>query len=74
MSEPNQPYGGYGEPPQPYPYGQYGQSAQPPMPGTTIAAPPAPAPRKSRRGLWITLSVIAAVLVLGGGGGAYAFV
>jgi hypothetical protein len=38
-------------------------------PNMPLAAPPAP--KKSRRGLWITLGVIAAVLVLLGGGGVY---
>lgn len=63
-----QPPPAYGQPPQPPPYGQppYGQppyGGVPPLPNM----PPgyaAPAPQKSRKGLWITLSIIAGVLVL----------
>ncbi len=68
----------YGQPPQPPPYGQppygqppYGQPpyGQPPYGGVPPLpnVPPgyaAPAPQKSRKGLWITLGIIAGVFVL----------
>jgi predicted component of type VI protein secretion system len=57
--QPAQPF--YNAPPPPPTY------APPPMgqPGIPVYAPPMqPAPKKSRRGLWITLGVIGAVLVL----------
>lgn len=78
---PSQPYGG--TPSQPYPgqqqYGQYGQPgpASQPFYGqpTQYSQPPAPAPKKSRRGLKIALTVGAIVLVLGAiGGGAAVFI
>jgi hypothetical protein len=58
-----QPPPAYGQPPQPPPYGQPPYGGVPPLPNM----PPgyaAPAPQKSRKGLWITLSIIAGVLVL----------
>lgn len=39
--------------------------------GASVLPPPAPPPRKSRRGLWITLSLLLALLVIGSGLGAY---
>ena len=79
--QPSQPYGGYsGTPSQPYPgqqqYGQPGPASQPfyGQP-TQYSQPPAPAPKKSRRGLKIALTVGAIVLVLGAiGGGAAVFI
>jgi hypothetical protein len=77
-SQPLQPQP-YSQPLQPNPYGQPGQptptwTAGPPtMPGAPVAtmSPPTP-PKKSLRWLWITLGVIAALLVVVGGGGAFA--
>jgi uncharacterized protein DUF3828 len=75
---PTTPGWGYGEPSptttpgqyQPVPGQPWGQSS-PTMPGG-FAPPPAAMPRKSRRGLWITLGVILALLVVGGGAGVFA--
>jgi hypothetical protein len=79
---PSAPGWGYGEPAPPSaPYGAPApQSQYPTMPGQQWGppsmpggfAPPPAAPRKSRKGLWITLGVILALLVVGGGAGAYA--
>jgi hypothetical protein len=69
----------YGQPQQP-PYGQqWGQQPPQDYAPTQYVAPaygaqpvpgymPPPQPRRSRRGLWITLSIIAGLLVLGCGG------
>ncbi|HEV2238780.1 MAG TPA: proline-rich domain-containing protein [Ktedonobacterales bacterium] len=77
--QPAAPSSPYGQPLSPYgapgpqsqfpttPGQQWGQ--QPTMPGG-FAPPPAP-PRKSRRGLWITLAVILVLLLAGGGAGVY---
>ncbi|MGA5822143.1 hypothetical protein ACPC54_30290 [Kitasatospora sp. NPDC094028] len=79
MSEQN-PYGapqqpGYPATPPPAAPGYGGVPAQPgyPAPGQEAypgyggAYAPVPPPRKSRKGLWITLGTIAAVVVVGGG-------
>ena len=59
------PYGQSGQPP-------YGQPGQPPVDVPDYARTPR-AQKKSRRGLWIALGIIAAVLVLLCGGFAVAF-
>lgn len=73
-TDPNQPM--YPGAPPSGPLYQGAPPSQPFYPGApgypTVTAPPAP--KKSRRGLWITLGVIAGLLVLGGGGAAFALV
>lgn len=75
---PGYPYAPYGQPAAPsqplYAPGMPG--AVPPMwgpPSQALPGTPPAAPRKSRRGLWIALGIVAAVLVLAGSGGAFAF-
>lgn len=70
-ADPSQPF--YGQPGMPgtLPPQTWGAMSQ-----TLPGAPPAPpaAPRKSHRKLWIILASVAVMLVLLGGGGAFAFV
>ena len=78
QGSPSQPYQGqYGQPGAPTPsYGQFGQpgpASQPYYNQQTVYTQP-PAPKKSRRGLKIALTLAAVVLVLGAiGGGAAVF-
>ncbi|HVB61786.1 MAG TPA: hypothetical protein VNE61_11375 [Ktedonobacteraceae bacterium] len=58
--DPNQPQPPYEQPPTEYGPPLYGQSP--------YAAPPPPMPKKSRRGVWIALAIVGAVLVLACGG------
>jgi hypothetical protein len=69
---PSQPfYGQPGMPSMPLPPQGFGPPSQT-LPGTPPAPPPAP--KKSRRKLWITLASVAVLLVLLGGGTAFALV
>lgn len=76
----NQPYGGSNQPTSPYGQGsgqmwgspQTTPGGAPTWPGQAYAGGPPPT-RKSRKGLWITLGVIAAVLVVGCSGVGFAF-
>ncbi len=55
----------YPPPPPAQPYPPPGQAPYGAPPGAFDAGPP-PAPKKSRKGLWITLSVVVLVLIVGG--------
>lgn len=82
------PYGASNQPPPPPPYGAQNQPpyGTPQVPPTVYGPPPAqqsygippyaqapqPAPKKSRRWLWITLAIVGGVLVLACGGCAFA--
>jgi len=70
QEQPQQPYGQppYQGPTQPYPQQAYGQGQY----GGPPPNYPQPPQKKSRKWLWITLGIIAAVLVLGCGGCAIA--